>query len=330
MKIGEVGERRLLSEIRSLVGMAHGARLGFDEDASDLAAVPELNAVLNVDTFVSSTDRLPGMTSAQVGRKTAVMVLSDLVAKGVRPAASMLSLCVPPDLDLSEALEFVRGYSQYGLKNGVTFIGGDTGSAPDTVLTGVAIGFCPPDRIVLRGGARPGDLIVVTDSFGLTSVAYRILLKGLDASPTLRDRALNAAYKPELHFGLVESLSRRELVTAAMDSSDGLGVTLNMMADQAGLSFSVNRLPISSGVQEFAAQHGLDLLELIMNGGEEFSVVMTIPSDKIESAVSVGRLNKASLMVIGQVSEGSGVRYVADGVETVIPARGYDNFREWS
>ncbi len=330
MKTGDVGERGFLSRIQDLVRQVDGARLGWDEDASDFPLGIGSNVVVNVDTFVESTDRLPGMTDAQVGRKTAVMTISDLVAKGARPIASMLSLCVPRDYALADAVDLVRGFSDYGLKNGITFIGGDTGSALETVLTGVALGVAHPDRIVTRSGSKVGDLIAVTDPFGLTSVAYRILLKNFEASTSLRNRALETAYRPELHIGLVEALANEEAVTSSMDSSDGLGITLNTMSRLSDHGFLIDSLPLSPGVDEFARHHGLDSVDLVMNGGEEFSVVVTLPPDRLEIANRISKRRGCPLQYIGRVTDDKlGVRYLSGQGERVIPDRGYDNFKEW-
>jgi len=176
MKTGELGERGFLASIANYVNMVKGARLDFDEDASDFPISPDQSMVINVDTFVRETDWLPNMTAAQVGRKTAVMSLSDLAAKGAKPVCTMLSLCVPDDYDASEASELVRGFSQYGLKAGIPFIGGDMGMASDVILTGIAMGMAPPNRIVTRRGAKVGDIVAVTGKFGFTSVAYEIYI----------------------------------------------------------------------------------------------------------------------------------------------------------
>ena len=73
MSTKEIGEREFLKRIKELVDEIADARLGFDEDASDIPISEHKNIVVNVDTFVRETDWLPGMTEAQAGRMTAVM-----------------------------------------------------------------------------------------------------------------------------------------------------------------------------------------------------------------------------------------------------------------
>jgi thiamine-monophosphate kinase len=329
MTMGEMGEREFLRSIRDLVSEIDGARLGFDDDASDIPFAGDRSLVINVDTFVGKTDRLPGMTEAQVGRKTAVMALSDLVAKGASPVATMLSLCVPQNFEVPAAQEVVRGFSQYCLKSGIPFIGGDVGSSSDVVVTGVAVGVSPPDGIVTRGGAKVGDIVAVNEKFGLTSVAFEILLNEQKAEADLRSRALAAAYKPDIHYGLVSALVEKGAVTSSMDSSDGLGITLNTMAAHSELSFLIDDLPIADGVADFAQNLGVQERKMVMEGGEEFSLVLTIQEDCWEEALEITRSMHAPIQKIGRVSAGQGVRFKTPEGYVEIPPKGYDNFREW-
>jgi thiamine-monophosphate kinase len=329
MKTGELGERGLLASISNYVNMVKGSRLDFDDDASDFPISPDQSMVVNVDTFVRRTDWLSGMTAAQVGRKTAVMSLSDLAAKGAKPVCTMLSLCVPDDYDATEAGELVRGFSQYGLKAGIPFIGGDLGMASDVILTGIALGIAPPSQIITRRGAKAGDIITVTGYFGLTSVAYEILLRSHEAESNLQERSLLAAYKPVINLDIVPALAAKNAVTASMDSSDGLGITLNTIAEQSKVRFVIHQLPTARGVEVFAKAHGMNEMKIVMQGGEEFLLALTIPESKYDEAASIAKSKRISLVKIGQVQEGKGVVYESPEGYVDIPSSGYDNFKEW-
>lgn len=329
MRTGDIGERDFLKSIQHLVGEIDGAKLGFDEDASDIPLTSDKSIVVNVDTFTSKTDWLPDMTEAQVGRKTAIMALSDIVAKGATPVATMLSLCVPKNYDVNASQELVRGYSQYCLKSGIPFIGGDLGSSSEVVLTGVAIGVAAPEAIVTRSGTREGDMIAVTDLFGLTSVAFKILMNDLKAEGDLRDDALGAAYKPKIHYGFVSSLVKKGAITASMDSSDGLGITLHTMANLSSFRFAIDNLPVAKGVEHFARNNLLDTKKLVMQGGEEFIIVLTVPADRWTVALDVAKKQHVDLHAIGTAKKGSGVYYESHEGDFEIPPAGYDNFKEW-
>jgi thiamine-monophosphate kinase len=329
MRINEMGEREFISSIKDLIKLAEGARLKFDEDASDIPLDNRTNLVVNVDTFVKSTDWLPGMTAKQAGRKTAVMTLSDLAAKGVKPLASLSSICVPNDSDANEVRDIVVGFSHFATELGVPYIGGDMGSSKDTVLTGVAFGIAPPEKVIPRGGVHIHDIIATTGSFGLTTLAFKSLIEGLELSDQLTEAALKVAYEPEIHLDLVSGLAKKEAVSACMDSSDGLGITLNTMAAQSGLCFVIDNLPTTTDVRDFAEKHKLNLLELVMNGGEEFELVLGIPPNKWETASSMATDQKIMLTPIGLVKEGSGVVWQSNDAEIQVLPTGYDNFREW-
>jgi thiamine-monophosphate kinase len=329
MKTGELGERGFLKSISNYVTTVKGAKLGFDEDASDFPLTNDTNIVANVDTFVRRTDWLPGMSAAQVGRKTAVMALSDLAAKGAKPVCTMLSLCMPEDYDAQEASELVRGFSQYGLKAGIPCIGGDTGMASDVILTGIALGVAPPNGIITRGGARAGDIVAVTGHFGLTSIAFEILLRGRDTEDSLQKNALLAAYKPQINLEVVPALAAKGAVNSSMDSSDGLGITLNTMAEHSNVRFVIDSLPTAEGVEAFAKSHKLDEMKLIMQGGEEFLLVLTIPESNYDEAAKTARAKHSSLIRIGKVQSGKGVVFQSPKETIDIPSSGYDNFREW-
>ena len=329
LKAGEMGERNFLVKISNLVNKPRGAVLGFDDDASDIPISDMNNLVINVDTFVRKTDWLPGMTPAQVGRKTAVMALSDLAAKGARPLATMLSLCMPEDYDVEDASEIVRGFSQYGLKSSIPYLGGDVGMCNDVVLTGVALGTASPEEIVPRSGAKEGDVIAVTGQFGLTSVAFEIILRGLDAESELRKDALAAAFRPEINLDFVAALKKVGAVTASMDSSDGLGITLYTISKLSGCGMVIEKLPTTSEVEVFCRDKKLDTLKMVMQGGEEFLLVLTIPSEKYNAALDVAKKLKVSILRIGHVNKGDKVVWESKEGVLQVPFKGYDNFQEW-
>ena len=329
MKLGDIGERDFLVGISNYVNFVKSARLDFDDDASDIPLSATQNLVINVDTFVRKTDWLPGMSAAQVGRKTAVMALSDLAAKGAKPLATMLSLCAPEDYEVSEADEIVRGFSQYCAKSKVPFIGGDMGMALDVVLTAVAIGIAHPDTIITRNGAKPGDIIVVTGDFGLTSVAYEILINRREADSELEQKALLAAYKPAIDLEMISALAEKNAVTASMDSSDGLGITLHTIARKSKVAFVIDRLPIARGVEKFARMNLLDEMKFVMMGGEEFLLVLTIPPDRLEVAREIAASRHLPFIEIGHVQEGNQVLYESSEGYVDVPYTGYDNFKEW-
>ncbi|MDF1538245.1 MAG: thiamine-phosphate kinase [Candidatus Thorarchaeota archaeon] len=329
MKSSMPSEREFLQKIKHLIHSISGAKLGFDDDASDIPMKDGQHVVINVDTFVRKTDWLPEMTAAQAGRKTAVMTISDVVAKGATPRAAMLSLCVPKDYPEEDAEEIVRGFSQYCLKNSLSFIGGDFGIADDVVLTGVGIGFAPSGGVITRDGAKPDDILAVTGEFGLTTVAFEHLLGGKELEGQLKYDALAAVLNPHIHHDFVNALAREGAVHASMDSSDGLGITLHTMAKQSGVAFVLDNLPIPTEVMRFARNNHVMEFKFVMQGGEEFILVLSIPEEKWTTASDLAKEQKVPLYRIGYVTMGEGVRYETKEGYIDIPESGYDNVKGW-
>ncbi len=325
----KMSERDFLQRIRPLVQGIKGSILAFDEDASDIPISDKEHVIINVDTFVRKTDWLPQMTAAQAGRKTAVMTISDIAAKGSIPKAAMLSLCVPKDYPAEDAVELVRGFSQYCIKNGVSFIGGDFGSADDVVLTGVGIGIAPANGIITRGGAKPNDILAVTGELGLTRVAFEHLLQGKELEKQLKYDALAAVLNPHIHHTFVHALALEGAVNASMDSSDGLGITLHTMAKQSGVAFLLEDLPIPTEVMKFARNNYVMEHHFVMQGGEEFILVLSIPQEKWEIAQKIAQQQNVPLYEIGHVSTGKGVAYETKEGYVDISESGYDNVTGW-
>jgi thiamine-monophosphate kinase len=200
----------------------------------------------------------------------------------------------------------------------------------DVVLTGVALGTAPPEAIVSRSGAKDGDIVAVTGDFGLTSVAFEILIRGLKADSDLHRDALEAAYRPEIHIDFVPALAKAGAVTASMDSSDGLGITLHSIAKQSGCGVIIDELPINPEVEAFCKDNKLDTMKTIMQGGEEFLLVLAIPSKEYDIAQDVAKKKKVQLRKIGSVTTGEQIMWKTEEGLQNIPSAGYDNFKEWS
>ena len=171
--------------------------------------------------------------------------------------------------------------------------------------------------------------MVVSGDFGLTSVAFEILIRELKADSELHQYALAAAFRPEIDFHIVPSLVNIGAVTACMDSSDGLGITLHTMAKQSGCGLVIDNLPVSPEVETFCKDNELDILKIVMQGGEEFLLVLTIPSDMYDKALDVVKKKKIQLKAIGSVAKGDRVVWKSKEGLLDIPNAGYDNFKEW-
>jgi thiamine-monophosphate kinase len=270
----------------------------------DVATTPSRGGklVVKVDMLVESTDMPPGMSYRQAARKAVAACVSDFAAKGVRPDSFMVSLGLRRGASNRQVEQLAEGLRDAAVEWKIALLGGDTNEAKELVIDCAMLGFA--SRIVGRGGAKPGDLLVVTGRFGLQPAGLAILMRGAKAEASFRARAKDSALNPKANLDAGIGLGR--YLTSAMDSSDGLARSLHTLATASGVGFEVTELPMARGVRRFALANGLNPEKLVLAGGEEYVVVGTINPRKRGAASRAVRRAGGELLVIGQTTKQSG------------------------
>lgn len=293
-------------------------RLGI-ADLDDVALVGR-NIVFKADMLVASTDVPPGMEAWQVARKSIVSCVSDLAAKGVRPHVAMISLGLPKNCTRPYVEGLARGFAGASKEFEVKIVGGDTNEAGGLVIDCSMIGFAS-SKMPTRGGARPGDAVVVSGMFGLPPAGLAILMRKASAAGAFRKQAAESVLfpAPRQRFGLVLA----KYFSSSIDSSDGLAISLYELAVQSKVNITIDSTPAVGGVEQFANENGLDPHELVFHGGEEYEIVATIPKGKIKQAMSAAKKAKVDLHVIGRVQRGTGGVSVR---KKPLENRGYTHF----
>ncbi|MFB0543914.1 MAG: thiamine-phosphate kinase, partial [Candidatus Bathyarchaeia archaeon] len=167
--IYQLGERRVIDIIMDNLDAMPKMPIPFWDDVSAVDLGDGRLAVLKTDMLVWSTDIPPGMTHYQAARKAVVMNISDLAAKGVRPLAILVSLGLPREMREEEVVEMARGMNAGAREYGAYLIGGDTNETKEITISGMAFGIAEKGRIPRRDGARPGDILATTGTFGKTA-----------------------------------------------------------------------------------------------------------------------------------------------------------------
>ncbi|MEM2875530.1 MAG: thiamine-phosphate kinase, partial [Candidatus Bathyarchaeia archaeon] len=180
-RVSSPKEREVIEIIHQCLEEMPDIPVPFGDDASAISVDGDTLAVLKVDMLVGKTDVPPGMTLYQASRKAVVMSVSDLASKGVKPLALLTSIGLPRGLRREDVEEIGRGLNAGAREYGAYVIGGDTNEASDLIIDCVAFGKVDRKNFVGRGGARPGDIVATTGTFGNTSSGLKILLEGLQA-----------------------------------------------------------------------------------------------------------------------------------------------------
>ena len=314
-------EESIIKILWEKFGKSQGSRDPFDDDAAWVKNHSSKKyLVTKADMFVASTDAPPQMTPAQMARKSVVACVSDLAAKGVSPEYCLISLGLQNKLATrsfvaSLASGFARSEAEYHLK----IIGGDTNATnDDTVIDCSIFGFA--NSLVSRTGASPGDLLGVSGKFGAQPAGLLILLNRANSSDKEFEKyATSTVLEPKARLDV--GLKGSKFFTSGIDSSDGLAISLYHLAESSNVSLSLDHLPVCKGLEQFAAENGLNIKDLVLFGGEEYELVCTFPKE------SEGALSKLGFEKIGIVTENKNEEPVVRLGDQRIARRGWVHFK---
>jgi len=324
-----MGEFDLLERVRArLAPTGPRVRVGSGDDAA--VTVPGGATATSVDALVEGVHfRREQAALPQIGHKALASALSDLAAMGAEAGEAYVVVGVPPDLDEEGCMELIEGIAVLAEQTGTTLAGGDVSRAPVLTLALTVVGHAEdPESLVYRGGAEPGDALLVSGELGGAAAGLLLLeqpgLEGAVGPKTaarLRRRQLEPTPRLRAGRALAGAGAR-----AMIDLSDGLGGDAVHLARASGVGLRIDAgaLPLARGLAELAAAAGRDPLELAVSGGEDYELLVALPQQRLGAAgVALGEAAEAPLAQIGEVVAGSGVEIRLPGGGTLDPA-GFD------
>jgi len=330
-----MGEFELLAALRErLPEPGPRVRLGSGDDAA--VTVPGGATATSVDALVEGVHfRRETASLRQIGRKAMSTALSDLAAMGAEPGEAYVVLGAPEDLGETELLELGEGLAAVARETGTTLAGGDVTRAPALTLAVTVVGHAArPEDFVTRGGARPGDVLVVTGELG-GAAAGLLLLEQRTSGPRLDVASADALRRRQLDPTSRLAAGRALAAagaTAMIDISDGLAGDAGHVAEASGalLAIDAAALPLAPGLEAVASAADRDPLELAISGGEDYELLAALPPGAVDQAREVLAGTDVSLTEIGNVEAAAGapgraeIRLPGGGAA---PSRGYDQLR---
>jgi len=277
-------------------------------------------AVLRVSddvALVSTTDFFPPLVDDpdDFGAIAAANACSDVFAMGGRVTMALNIAAFPERLPREAVSAILDAAARTVADAGGTVAGGHT-IRSDEPIFGLAVqGLVHPDRILTKGGARPGDVLVLSKALG-TGI---VLAGGADhhkAAAVESMRALNRAAS--------EALLEAEHATHAVTDVTGYGLLGHAweMADRSGVRLEIDAaaLPLLDGALD-AARAGVRTggdprnREYVagrveVDAAEELEAIAYDPQTSggllagVEPAV-VGELTGAGFRQIGEVAGGA-------------------------
>jgi len=321
-----MGEFELLARLRErLPPPGSRVRVGSGDDAA--VTVPGGATATSIDALVEGVHfRRETATLLQIGRKALATALSDLAAMGAEPGEAYVAVGVPADLDEDGCLELIDGILAVATETGTTLAGGDVTRAPALTLAVTVVGHAArAERLIGRGGAQPGDALVLTGEIGGAAAGLLLLQRPelatsvpSEIAARLRLRQLDPLPRLAAGQALAGAGAR-----AMIDLSDGLGGDARHLAEASAASIRIDAaaLPLAPGVAEVAAAAGRDPLELAASGGEDYELLAALPPDRLAAASAA--IEETRLTRIGEVFDGKGVEVRLPGGAILEPT-GFD------
>lgn len=224
-----------------LVGLEHA------DDAAVYRLNDEQAIVVTVDFFPPVVD-----DPYTFGAIAATNAISDLYAMGAQPLLCLNLVAFPDTLDSAILTEILRGGAEKVREAGAIIAGGHSIIDDEPKYGLAAIGVVHPARVRTKGGARPGDRLLLTKALGtgvITTALKNEVARADDlASAVASMTTLNAAAARVV----------REVGDDVRACTDVTGFSLLghgwEMASQSGVGFRLRmaKVPLLPGARDYA------------------------------------------------------------------------------
>ncbi len=279
--------------------------LGPGDDTAVLRAPPGVPWLVTTDMLLEGSHFvLADAGPRRVGRKAMAVNLSDIAAMAGRPVAAVASVGLPRQGGEKLAEELYLGLREMADAFDTALVGGDTTSWTGPLVIAVTLlGEATAKGPVTRGGARPGDWLLVTGAVGGS-----IRGQHLDFTPRVREALL---------------LHEQAALHAMIDVSDGLAADVGHICAESGCGAVLRAEAIPIAPAASAMADGRSGLDHALNDGEDFELVLALPAPEAERLLQDQPLAGLTLVHIGECLGEPGLWLEEAGQRRLLEPRGY-------
>lgn len=281
----------------------------------------------------------PGLPLETFGWFTAHIGASDVAVTGVRPSHMTYSLLLPPGYPERDTKIIVDSVSAAARDLGIAIVGGHTGwygAVTIPVVGGITVwGFAERDRWISPGGARDGDVLLMTKGPGVEAAALLAVLRRqrLESrmAPGLLERVLARTREITVVEDALTAFGAGG-VHAMHDATEG-GVLTGVweISHAAGIPVACNfdAVPVPEDIAAVAGELGFDPWAAISEGTLLAAVAPEAAAGVVAALAARGipawPLGRFDARLAGDPATRGGV-LVRGGVSQPLPEPGEDPF----
>jgi thiamine-monophosphate kinase len=332
--IKEIGESGLIQRIADRYRSSHPAIIsGIGDDAAAVSITAPSLLLATSDLLIEGIHfNLSSTDSYHLGWKSLAVNLSDIAAMGGTPRFFLVSLALPPHLQVEFIDDLYRGMIELATKFNTQLVGGDTNASPDKLMIAITLlGEAHPDHLLTRSGAQVGDSLYVTGTLGDAALGLHMIekeSKSKKARPPHQVILKHLAPYPRIQEG--KALAAHQLASAMIDISDGLCIDLQRMLTLSGVGATIrlSRLPLSKQFREYQNHHPHDtIIDFALSGGEDYELLFTSPPVKERKLLRCAKTWGGPLSKIGVITSSKGLVVLdQDKKPYHVDVHGYDHF----
>jgi len=269
------------------------------------------------------------------GAITAANAMSDVYAMGGQVIFALNLAAWRDDLPLELLSEIFRGGADKVAEAGAAIAGGHTITDKEPKYGLSVTGIVHPDRVITKGGARVGDVLVLTKPLG--SGLITTAAKNGVASDAHLQNAIE--WMARLNRGAAQAMQEIGIRCATDITGYGLlGHAYEIAhASNVALTFRADALPLLDGAREYARQQMIpggagrnklylddkieltralddDLLEIFFDPQTSGGLLIAVAETKLDALARALKSRQIEYWVVGETAgirdQGSGVRIV--------------------
>lgn len=261
----------------------------------DCAYLKDLEIVITQDSLVENIHfSTKFATPYQIGYKSVIVNISDILASGAIPKYVTISLSLPKNTDKTFISEFYQAVEDLTKEFDFEVIGGDITGSEKIFISICAIGLTKDRKISSRKNAKIGDLVVTTGVHGSSSAGLWLLQN------VIKHKIINKHLIPDVKNDFSNEIATKSTRDyAMMDTSDGLADALYKIAQASNVLIYVDleKVPYEKEIEEIADKANVDYKDWIMYGGEDFQIVACVDKE------TLSKINPNYYTIIGEVKE---------------------------